>query len=105
MYRCPASASRPGRSIHFNSAGTAATPFNPGTYADGAGVFGYSQGAGATGVGAYDATTLRPAVKRYTSLADIDFKINDNLSTFLQFSYARSEAINPVANGAIGPIP
>ena len=88
----------------FNSAGTAASPFNPGNYADGAGVFGFSQGAGATGVGAYDGTTLRPAVKRYTGLADLDFKITDNLNSFLQVSYAKSEAVNPVANGAIGPI-
>jgi iron complex outermembrane receptor protein len=88
----------------FNAAGTAASPFNPGAYPDGAGTFGYSQGAGATGIGAYDATTLRPAVKRYTGLADVDFKINDNLSSFLQVSYARSDAVNPVANGAIGPI-
>jgi iron complex outermembrane recepter protein len=88
----------------FNSAGTAATPFNPGAYVDGAGVFGYSQDAGATGVGAYDGTTLRPAVKRYTGLANLDFKINDSLDSFLQASYARSFAVNPVANGAIGPI-
>jgi len=88
----------------FNSAGTAATPFNPGTYPDGAGVFGYSEGAGATGVGAYDGTTLRPSVRRYTGLADLDFKVTDNLSAFLQIDYARSAAVNPVANGAIGPI-
>jgi iron complex outermembrane recepter protein len=88
----------------FNSAGTAASPFDPGNYADGAGVFGFSQGAGATGIGAYDGTTLKPSVKRWTSLADIDFKINDNLTSFLQVSYARSFAVNPVANGAIGPI-
>ena len=88
----------------FNSAGTAASPFDPGLYPDGAGVFGYSQGADATGVGAYDATTLRPEVKRYTGLANLDFKVNDSLTSFLQLSYARSEAVNPVANGAIGPI-
>ena len=91
-----------GPQYNLNSAGTAGTPFNPGTYADGAGVFGYSQGADAPG--AYDATTLRPAVKRYTGLGNIDFKINDNLNSFLQFSFARSEAVNPVANGSIGPI-
>jgi outer membrane receptor protein involved in Fe transport len=89
---------------NFNSAGTAASPFNPGAYADGAGVFGFSQGAGATGVGAYDGTTLKPAVKRYTGLANLDFKITDNLTSFVQVSYARSAAVNPVANGAIGPI-
>ncbi len=88
----------------FNSAGTAASPFDPGLYPDGAGVFGYSEGAGATGVGAYDGTTLRPAVKRYTGLANLDFNITDSLNSFLQASYAKSEAVNPVANGAIGPI-
>jgi len=88
----------------FNSAGTAASVYNPGNYADGAGVFGFSQGAGATGVGAYDGTTLKPSVKRWTGLADVDFSITDNLQTFVQVSYAKSEAVNPVANGAIGPI-
>ncbi len=87
-----------------NSAGTAATPFNPGLYADGAGVFGFSQGAGTTGVGAYDGTTLAPGVKRWTALANLDFEITDNLKSFLQVWYARSFAVNPVANGAIGPI-
>jgi outer membrane receptor protein involved in Fe transport len=88
----------------FNAAGTAATPFNAGNYADGAGVFGFGQGAGATGVGAYDGTTLRPAVKRYTGLSHLDVEISDSLSSFVEVSYARSEAVNPVANGAIGPI-
>jgi iron complex outermembrane receptor protein len=89
---------------NFNSAGTAASPYNPGQYADGAGVFGFSQGAGVTGVGAYDGTTLKPSVKRYTGLADVEFKVNDSLNAFLQVWYARSFAVNPVANGAIGPI-
>ncbi|HEX3838198.1 MAG TPA: TonB-dependent receptor [Steroidobacteraceae bacterium] len=93
-----------GPQYNFNSAGSAASPFNPGLYPDGAGVFGLSQGAGTTGVGAYDGTTLRPAVKRYTGLVDLDSKIGDNVNSFLQLSYAKSEAVNPVANGAIGPI-
>jgi outer membrane receptor protein involved in Fe transport len=89
---------------NFDSAGTAASPFNPGAYVDGAGVFGFSQGAGATGIGAYDGTTLKPSVKRYTALGNLDFRITDNLDSFLQVWYARSEAVNPIANGAIGPI-
>ena len=93
-----------GPQYNFNSAGSSASPFNPGLYPDGAGVFGFSQGAGATGVGAYDGTTLRPSVKRYTGLVDFDFKISDSVSSFMQVSYANSEAVNPVANGAIGPI-
>ena len=91
-----------GPQYNFNAAGTAATPFNPGLYPDGASTFGYSQGADAPG--AYDATTLRPSVKKYTGLGNLDFKINDSLDSFLQFSFARSEAVNPVANGSIGPI-
>jgi outer membrane receptor protein involved in Fe transport len=87
----------------FNAAGNAATPYNPGLYADGASTFGYSEGA-SPGVGAYDGTTLKPSVKRYTGLADIDFKITDNLSSFFQVLYAKSEAVNRIANGAIGPI-
>ena len=93
-----------GPQYNFNSAGSSASPFNPGLYPDGAGTFGYSQGAGAPGIGAYDGTTLRPSVKRYSGLAGLDFKITDNLDSSLQVLYARSEAVNPVANGAIGPI-
>ncbi|MGH8228567.1 MAG: TonB-dependent receptor domain-containing protein [Steroidobacteraceae bacterium] len=88
----------------INSAGTAATPFNPGKYADGAGTFGFSQGADAPNIGAYDGTTIKPAVKRYTGLADLEYEITDNLRSFVQVDYAHSDAINPVANGAIGPI-
>jgi iron complex outermembrane receptor protein len=88
----------------FNSAGTAATPFNAGSFADGAGPFGYSQGGDSPGAGAYDGTTLRPAVKRYTTLTNFDYKITDNVDSFLQASFARSFAVNPVANGAIGPL-
>jgi iron complex outermembrane recepter protein len=93
-----------GPQYNFNSAGNGASVFNAGNYADGAGVFGFSQAAGATGIGAYDGTTLKPSTKRYTGLAYLDFKINDNLDSFLQVSYARSFSTNPVANGAIGPI-
>jgi iron complex outermembrane recepter protein len=88
----------------FNSAGTGTSVFNPGNYPDGAGPFGFSQGAGATGVGAYDGTTLKPSTKRYTGLAYLDFKINDSLDSFLQVNYARSFSTNPVANGALGPL-
>ncbi len=88
----------------FDATGTTTSIFDPGKYADGAGVFGFGQGSSATDVGPYDATTLKPAVKRYTTLAHVDFTISDSLTSFLEASYARSEAVNPVANGAIGPI-
>ncbi len=97
------SVSRSGRSMFSIPAGTAATPFNPGLYPDGAGVFGFSQGAVASGIGAYDGTTLRPSVKRYTGLANVDFKITDNLTSFLQMSYARSAAVNPLPTARLAP--
>ena len=88
----------------FNSAGTGTSVFNAGNYPDGAGPFGFSQGAGATGVGAYDGTTLKPSTKRYTGLAYLDFKISDSLDSFLQVNYSRSFSTNPLANGALGPL-
>ena len=34
----------------------------------------------------------------------MDFNINEDLTSFAELAWARSEAVNPVANGAIGPI-
>jgi iron complex outermembrane recepter protein len=92
-----------GPQVNFNAAGTATTPFNQGLYALGAGFFGFRQGGDGEGVGAYDATTMRPEVKRYTALGNLDFELGANIHSFLEGSYARSEAVNPIANGAIGP--
>jgi iron complex outermembrane recepter protein len=92
-----------GPQLNFNAAGTAVTPYNQGSYALGAGFFGFRQGGDGTGVGPYDSTTMRPGVKRYTGLGHLDFNITDTLSSFIELSYAKSEAVNPVANGAIGP--
>ena len=92
-----------GPQVQFNAAGTAVTPYNPGGYAAGAGFFGFRQGGDGTGVGAYDATTMRPGVKRYTGMAHADYNVTDHIQAFLEGNLARSEAVNPVANGAIGP--
>jgi outer membrane receptor protein involved in Fe transport len=89
--------------VKFNDAGTATSPFDPGLYSSGAGFFGFRQGGDGEGVGAYDATTMRPEVKRYTGLAHLSYDVSDALSLFIEGSLARSEAVNPVANGAIGP--
>ena len=89
--------------FQFNAAGTAVTPFNPGLYAPGAGFFGFRQGGDGDGVGAYDSTTMRPEVRRYTGLAHIDYDLTTSLHSFIEGSFARSEAANPIANGAIGP--
>jgi outer membrane receptor protein involved in Fe transport len=92
-----------GPQLNFNAAGTAVTPYDKGQYALGAGFFGFRQGGDGNGIGAYDATTMRPEVKRYTTMGHVDFDFNDSVSSFLEASYAKSEAANPVANGAIGP--
>lgn len=89
--------------LNFNSAGTAVSTFDPGRYAAGAGFFGFRQGGDGDGVGAYDTTTMRPQVKRYTGLAHLNYDFSNAFKFFVEGSVARSEAVNPVANGAIGP--
>lgn len=92
-----------GTRMQFNAAGTGLVPYENGLYSDGAGFFGFMQGGDDNGVGAYDTTTMRPSVKRLSTLAHLTYDFSDSLSAFLEGSYARSEAANPVANGAIGP--
>jgi outer membrane receptor protein involved in Fe transport len=89
--------------MQFNASGSALMPFTPGAYSGGAGFFGFQQGGDAEAVGAYDSTTMRPSTRRYTGMTHIDYTLNDHLSAFLEGGVARSEAVNPVANGAIGP--
>ena len=87
----------------FTTDGTGLQSYDRGLYSDGAGFFGFRLGGDSNAVGAYDTTTMRPQVTRYTTLAHINYDFSDRLSGFLEGSYARSEAVNPVANGAIGP--
>ncbi|MET0291451.1 MAG: TonB-dependent receptor plug domain-containing protein, partial [Steroidobacteraceae bacterium] len=89
--------------VQFNAAGTAVSPYNKGLYATGAGFFGFRQGGDGSGVGAYDTTTMRPSIERYTTMAHVDFQVTDATQSFFELSYAKSEAENPIANGAIGP--
>ncbi|MGZ3271100.1 MAG: TonB-dependent receptor domain-containing protein [Croceibacterium sp.] len=92
-----------GPEVQFNEAGTALIPFDRGLYSAGASIFGFRQGGDKYAVGAYDTTTMRPSVKKYTGLAHINYDITPSITASLEGSYARSEAVNPVANGAIGP--
>jgi outer membrane receptor protein involved in Fe transport len=89
--------------MQFNAAGTGLVPYTSGLYAPGAFPFGYQQGGDANTAGAYDETTMRPQVRRYTALAHADYEITPTISGSLEGWYARSQAINPVANGALGP--
>jgi iron complex outermembrane receptor protein len=89
--------------MQFNAAGNGLMAYNPGNYAPGAGFFGFSQSPDPESVGAYDTTTMRPAVTRFTALIHADYDVNDHIQAFVEGWAARSEAENPVANGAIGP--
>ncbi len=89
--------------MQLNTAGNALMAYNPGNYAPGAGFFGFSQGNDPESVGAYDATTMRPEVKRYTALVHANYNLTENTQAFVEGWFARSDAVNPVANGAIGP--
>ena len=87
----------------FNAAGTALVPFDRGSYSTGAGFFGFRQGGDALAVGAYDTTTMRPQVERWSTLAHLSYELAPAVRASLEGSFARSQAVNPVANGAIGP--
>jgi outer membrane receptor protein involved in Fe transport len=87
----------------FNASGSALVPYTSGLYAAGAFPFGYQQGGDANTAGAYDETTMRPQVRRYTALGHVEYDIKPGLTGSLEGWFARSQAVNSVANGAIGP--
>ena len=89
--------------MQFNGDGSALQPFTQGSYAAGAGFFGFDQAKDANAVGAYDTTTMKPDVRKYTALAHADYELTDHITGSLEGWFARSVAVNPVANGAIGP--
>jgi iron complex outermembrane receptor protein len=92
-----------GPPVQLNPAGTGVIPYDQGLYSDGAGFFGFRQGGDQYAVGAYDTTTMRPSLKKYSLLGHLNYDISSSVTASLEGSYARSEAVNPVANGAIGP--
>ncbi len=96
-----------GPTFQFNPEGTAAIPFDPGLYSAGAfPIFGLPrQGGDQYATGNYDGTTLRPSVERLSTLARVEFEISPAITVSLEGSYARSEAVNPNATGAVGPFP
>jgi len=89
--------------VQLNAAGTGVQPFDRGLYSTGAGFFGFRQGGDSLRVGAYDTTTLRPEVERWSVLGHATYDLTSSITGFVEGMYARSEAVNPVANGAIGP--
>ncbi len=93
----------PAPQMQFNASGSALVPYAAGAYAAGAFPFGYQQGGDANTAGAYDETTMRPQVRRYTALGHVEYDITPQITGSLEGWFARSQAVNPVANGAIGP--
>ena len=91
-----------GTQMQFNSTGSALVGYTPGLYAAGAYPFGYQAGGDPNTAGAYDETTMRPQVRRYTALGHIEYEITPMITGSLEGWFARSNAINPVANGALG---
>ena len=89
--------------VQFNEAGNDVIPYDPGQYAYGASIFGFRQGGDQYAIGAYDSTTMRPAVKKYSLLGHVDYDVSPSITASLEGWFARSEAENPVANAAIGP--
>jgi len=89
--------------VQFNAAGDQTIPYDAGNYAFGAGIFGFRQGGDQYAIGAYDTTTIRPSLKKYSALGHLTYDIGSSVTASLEGWYARSEAANPVANGAIGP--
>ena len=80
---------------------------NSGRYSNGSfPIFGLPrQGGDQYATGNYDGTTLRPSVEKVSTLARAEFEISSAIKVSLEGSYARSEAVNPNATGAIGPFP
>src|SRR6185312_3426145 len=73
--------------MQFNSSGSALVNYLQPTYASGAGFFGFGQGGDPNGVGAYETTTMRPDVRKYTALAHVDYQIADNVQGSLEGWY------------------
>jgi outer membrane receptor protein involved in Fe transport len=92
-----------GAPFQLTNDGAGIQPFDRGLYSPGAGFFGFRQGGDALAVGAYDTTTMRPSVRRWTALAHLTYDLTDTISGFVEGSYANTKGVNPVANGSIGP--
>ena len=96
-----------GPTFQFNPEGTAAIPFDSGRYSSGSfPIFGLPrQGGDQYATGNYDGTTLRPSIEKLSTLARVEFEASSAITVSLEGSYARSEAVNPNATGAVGPFP
>jgi len=83
----------------FNAAGTSLVPFNPGTYASGAGAFTAAQNG--DGPNYYDNVTIRAPVIHWSLYDRSSYSISDSLTATLDLSFAERRAAN--TQGSDGP--
>src|SRR5215471_12949587 len=82
----------------FTNDGSALQPYNPGRFP---GAFARLGGDGT--LLAYDLSSIRPQIERYSVLGHADFAFTDDLNFFAEIAYAHSDSLNDPANGALGP--
>jgi outer membrane receptor protein involved in Fe transport len=92
-----------GTEFQLSPDGKTPIAYDPGGYSYASGRGALRVGGDQYAVGPYDATTLRPSVKRWTALGHLTYDVSDALTGFVEFSYAKTNGVNPVANGTIGP--
>jgi outer membrane receptor protein involved in Fe transport len=82
----------------FSADGTQLLPYDPGRFP---GAFSRAGGDGT--LLAYDLSSIRPEVERYSLLGHVDYDLSDRLKWFGEVAYAHSDSQNDPANGALGP--
>ncbi len=92
-----------GTQFQLSADGRSPIAFDPGAYSYASGRGALRVGGDQYAVGPYDSTTLRPAVERWTALGHLSYDLSDSLTGSVEFSYANTKGVNPVANGTIGP--
>jgi iron complex outermembrane receptor protein len=83
----------------FNAAGTELSPYDPGQF-----IGAFSRIGGDGTLLAYDLSNIKPDVKRYSLLGNVDWNLTDSLRLSFEVDNAHSESENFPANGAIGPL-
>jgi iron complex outermembrane recepter protein len=82
----------------FSADGSTLLPYNAGQFP---GVFARLGGDGT--ISAYDLSSIRPEIERYSLMGRASYEISDRLNIFAEVAYAQSDAENRPANGALGP--
>jgi outer membrane receptor protein involved in Fe transport len=83
----------------FSADGSTLLPYDAGLYP---GTFARLGGDGS--ISAYDLSSVRPELERYSLLGHASYALSDRLSFFAEVAFSSSEALNDPANGALGPL-